>query len=505
MRRALSVCLALAVVLAVLPLGAVGVRAAQSGNYTYSVTNNQATITRVSTTISGDVVIPSSLGGYPVTAINNQAFYRCSKLETVVIPEGVTAIGHQAFYYCRALVGVSLPDSLTTIGYEAFYRCQNLTTVTLPVGVSTLGTNVFLYCNKLAEINVEAENQVFSSSDGVLFSKDGTVLLAYPEGKLDKTYTVPNGVARLEDESFYRCTALTTLLLPDGLTAIGKGTFLDCIALTSVTIPATVTSIGDKAFRKCESLTAIHVAANNQAYASHNGVLFNKDGTVLIQYPQGNAATSYTVPSGVTAIGNGAFSECAALADVRLSNTVTAIGDEAFDGCIGLERAIITDNVATIGYEGFASCTKLSALTLPSGLTEIGDAVFYGCVSLTAVYYRGSETQRTALAVGELNDELLAAAWHVDACINTAEHTYDDEQDVDCALCGAVRTTHLPGDINGDGTVDNRDATRLIRYINEWDVEVVEAAVDINGDGTVDNRDATRLIRYVNEWDVVIR
>ena len=83
----------------------------------------------------------------------------------------------------------------------------------------------------------------------------------------------------------------------------------------------------------------------------------------------------------------------------------------------------------------------------------------------------------------------------------------EDEQDIAfTAQNGAVVVpAYLPGDINGDGSVNNKDVTRLFRYVSGWDVEVVEAALDVNGDGSVNNKDVTRLFRYVSGWDVVIQ
>ncbi|MBQ6863673.1 MAG: leucine-rich repeat protein, partial [Clostridia bacterium] len=118
--------------------------------------------------------------------------------------------------------------------------------------------------------------------------------------------------------------------LPDSVTSIGKHAFSDCTSLASVTIPDSVTSIGEYAFCDCDSLTDITVDADNTAYCSEDGVLFNKSKTELIQYPVGNARTSYTIPDSVTSIGVAAFADCTSLTSVTIPDSVTSIGDWAF-------------------------------------------------------------------------------------------------------------------------------------------------------------------------------
>ncbi|MBQ1995119.1 MAG: leucine-rich repeat domain-containing protein, partial [Clostridia bacterium] len=101
--------------------------AASKGYYTYTITDGEATITDVDSSISGDVVIPSTLGGYSVTTISDYAFYDCDSLTSVTIPDSVTTIGDRAFYSCDSLTSITIGDSVTTIGYYAFYNCDSLT------------------------------------------------------------------------------------------------------------------------------------------------------------------------------------------------------------------------------------------------------------------------------------------------------------------------------------------------------------------------------------------
>jgi hypothetical protein len=146
--------------------------------------------------------------------------------------------------------------------------------------------------------------------------------------------TIPSGVTAIGNDAFSFCSGLTSVTLPASVTTIGELAFGYC-DLTSVTLPASVTAIGNDAFWSCCCLTAINVDAANAAYASENGVLFNKSKTTLICCPAGKTG-SYTIPASVTTIGYGAFGYCFRLTSVTIPASVTAIGNLAFYHCNGL-------------------------------------------------------------------------------------------------------------------------------------------------------------------------
>jgi hypothetical protein len=131
-----------------------------------------------------------------------------------------------------------------------------------------------------------------------------------------------------------------SVTIPPGVTSIGAWAFYRCKALTSITIPASVTSIGDRAFTDCRGLTSIIVDEANGTYRSIDGVLFTKDTITLVAYPAGKIDTNYTIPSGVTGIGERAFSCCVGLTNITIPPGVTSIGDRAFIGCKGFTSAM---------------------------------------------------------------------------------------------------------------------------------------------------------------------
>ncbi len=157
--------------------------------YNYITNNGAITITRY-TGPGGDVSIPSTIDGLPVTAIGGNAFYSCSNLASLTISGSVTNVGSFAFFACTNLASVMLGDSLTCIGYSSFYGCSSLTSVTIPGGVTEIGYQAFGECGSLSMIAVDVHNAFYSSADGVLFDKDQTTLIQCPGGK-SGNYLVP--------------------------------------------------------------------------------------------------------------------------------------------------------------------------------------------------------------------------------------------------------------------------------------------------------------------------
>ena len=258
--------------------------------------------------------------------------YRAN-IKKVVIESGVTTIGEYAFYECFRLTSVTIPDSVTTIEQGAFYNCSGLTNV-----------------------------------------------------------TIPDGVTRIGDHAFGYCSSLTNITIPASVTTIEQDAFSECYRLTSVTIPNSVTTIESWAFWKCTSLTKIQVSGENPNYSSLDGVLFNKDQTILIQYPIGKTNTGYRIPDSVTDIGVHAFAYCDSLTGVTIPNSVTTIGRAAFSNCHSLTDVTIPDSVITIGERAFEDCYSLTNVTIGDSVTTIGGDAFYNCTSLTSVTIGNSVT-----------------------------------------------------------------------------------------------------------------
>ena len=277
------------------------------------------------------VTIPSG-----VTGIDIRAFSGCENLTGITIPDGVTKIGESAFQDCTKLAGVTIPDSVVNIGWGAFGYCKSLDSITIPDSVNKIGGRAFMYCESLTKINVASENKKYSSEKGVLFNKDKTKLICYPNAKTDKTYSIPDGVTNISADAFQNCVNLTSVTIPDSVTKIGSGAFMFCSGLTSVTIPDGVTSIEDWTFCECTSLKNVKI------------------------------------PDNVKSIGKYAFCECTSLKNITLPSKLQSIGNYAFAHCSGLIGITIPDSVKSIGDGAIRDCIKIKSITIPDSVSDIG-------------------------------------------------------------------------------------------------------------------------------------
>jgi hypothetical protein len=151
---------------AFLPLHAAGL-----DDLTWTTTDGKVTITDCDQAASGELVIPDTIGGNPVTSIGASAFSQCSSLTSITIPDSVTSIGDGAFQVCTNLTSVTIGDSATGIGRGAFFRCTSLTSITIPDSVTSIGIGAFESCTSLTSINVGAGNLNYTDVNGVLFNK----------------------------------------------------------------------------------------------------------------------------------------------------------------------------------------------------------------------------------------------------------------------------------------------------------------------------------------------
>ena len=275
-------------------------------------------------------VVSSGENSYKVYSIGSNAFYNCSRLTSITIPEGVTSIGSYAFRGCSGLTSISLPSTLTSIGGYAFFNCSNLTSITIPEGVTSIG-----------------------------------------------------GAA------FFNCRSLTSITIPEGVTSIGSGTFQSCSGLISISLPSTLTSIGDSAFIGCTSLKAFYGNGNSYYTIDDNRALIVDGGETLLAYAEGNAETSYSIPKGVTSIGVNAFYRCSSLTSITIPERVTSIGAQAFSNCSNLTSITIPEGVTSIGDSAFYYCSSLISITIPERVTSIGTYAFSRCSGLTQITING--------------------------------------------------------------------------------------------------------------------
>jgi len=223
-----------------------------------------------------------------------------------------------------------------------------------------------------------------------LFNKSQTTLIQYPAAKTGSYYAITNPVTNIGYSAFNGCTNLTSISVGNSVASIGDRAFQSCSGLTSMTVPSSVTNIGLWAFFTGRNLTTITVDALNANYTGVDGVLFDKNQTMLIQYPSGKAGSYYPIPNSVTSIGTGAFEE-SSLASVTIPNGVTNFGaGSTFAYCTNLTSITIPNSVTNIGLYAFFDCLNLTSITIGNGAINIGDWAFAYCSNLTGVYFQGN-------------------------------------------------------------------------------------------------------------------
>jgi len=283
-----------------------------------------------------EVRIPPKIQNLPVTEIGTEAFSK-KFITSVIIPNSVTDIGIDAFSY-NHLTEVIIPNSVTNIGKDAFKYCTSLTSFTIPKSVTIpnyyTGFNIFYGCIKLTEINVEANNSTFTSENGVLYNKNKTILFAYPAGKTETSFNIPNSVKLIGDFAFAG-SRLTNITIPNSVTAIRISAFYRC-RLTSVTIPDSVIGIYNNAF------------ANNEL-------------------------TSVTIPNSITMIDGGAFINNK-LTNITIPNRVTHIGGSAFENNL-LTSVTIPNYVRFIYTNAFAN-NQITEIIMPPNTYSISEGSF---------------------------------------------------------------------------------------------------------------------------------
>ena len=311
------------------------------------------------------------------------------------VPEEVKLIGPRAFFFCENLTGVTIADSVTTIGAEAFFDCRNLTNLTIPDSVTDIAINSFTGCHQL-QYEIYDHGQ-YLGNENIPYrcllratDMDITEIIIHPQTKIigrsafaicDELtqIRVPEGVTHIGAGAFSGIQQLTAVTIGDSVVSIGDHAFMACPRLSSVTVPKGVIKLGQAVFTECKSLTEIRVEPENSSYQSDSaGVLYSKDGTVLLEAP-GLISGHYPIPEGVTTIAPNAFSSCHELTGVTIPESVTSIGQRAFYFCSGLTGVTIPKGVTVIEEDTFGLCESLVSAILPEGLTAIGKGAFSNC------------------------------------------------------------------------------------------------------------------------------
>ncbi len=304
-----------------------------------------------SSNIEGELIIPSTYNGLPVTTVAEEGFMFCSSLTSVSIPDSIEVIEDYGFYGCNSIDSLKLPKNLKRIGRSAFYGWHKLPSVTIPASVEFIAGAVFSSSYELTEIKVESGNEFYTSVEGILYNIDMTELLDYPVAKGGSTYTLPTTVTKIAGWCFSNNRYLTSIELNDNIKTIEDGTFAYCRTLKILEFGNNVTKIGVNSFRDCDKIVSLEF------------------------------------PNSIEMIDSFAFFDCGGLINVEIPEKVTVIKDYVF-----------------------ASCTSLESVTIPLSVVSIESMAFGNITSLKNVKYKGTETQWKAISIDETNNDSLLKA-----------------------------------------------------------------------------------------------
>lgn len=326
-----------------------------------------------------DVTIPVTVNiddaDYAVTAIGDQAFYNCTSLQSIFLPEGLQSIGNRAFTLCTSLGTIELPSSLSSIGYRAFSSCESLKSMVVPEGVTTLSIYTFSQCRSLESVTLPSTLQnmddgVFSGCPALadITCNAMTPPVIYGSTFDAETYDTATLHVPAEAEDAYRA-------------AEGWKNFFDNAAqyeLTYATDPATQTAtVTGYTGEPVDLVIPATVSIDGMDYA------VTSVGEMAFMYCQ--SLESVTFSEGLQAIGGSAFMYCQSLVSATIPEGVTYIGKSAFDGCQSLTSVSLPEGLQTLDIRAFALCPALTSIDIPSTVTSMRSA-FYGCSSLADVY-----------------------------------------------------------------------------------------------------------------------
>lgn len=346
------------------------------------------------------IIIPEN-----IEKIENTTFCNCTNLSSVIIANSVKSIGSSAFSNCTNLTTVNIPDSVASIGENSFKNCTNLRSITIGNSITAIGKSAFANCTLVEEIyfNAVAMNDfnqysydiftnIGNDSAGINVFIDNCVTkiparLFYESSNIISVEFEQESVCKsIGSHAFYNCTKLANITIPDSVTSINDYSFYGCSALKNLTIGKNVASIGSEAFRNCTALETIYFNANVM-----NGI--SSDKRVFDSAGNNSKGITVVVGNNVTTIPMGLFNGYYYSSPAKI---ITVVFEEA-------------SMCESIGSHAFRKCESLNSIIIPNDITSIEQYAFNDCSNLIIVYYYGTAENWSNIEIGSSNDPLTNA------------------------------------------------------------------------------------------------
>lgn len=475
----------------------------------------------------------------PWNTWNNIQWYFDETTGTLTIggESAIPSVSYSAYPW-RSILGKTkvlvFEEGITSVPGIAFSGMYNLTTLSIPKTMQTLVSgNPSLFANAYNLSNITAaDGGTYYVQDGVLYTAD--TLVFYPAGKTDPSYTIPKGIVTIGAYAFPRNSSLTALTLPESLQSIGDNA-MTMTELKTLHIPKNVSSIHKYAFVFMDALTAYTVDSENPNYTAVDGILYTKDMTTLMAYPDNHPATTFTVPDTVVEMDPAILHRSKNLKTLTLPASLTTIWTcRSFSGGCDLEEVIvdsanqnfcsvdgvlyskdmttlyyypenkadtefhIPDSVTTLAHASMFNLRKLNTLYFGSGITTV--QMQFSLSLLEKIYFPGDLPSWFSRAFSNLQyygmlDTLTFyypagnTTW-TDGTMTISGVTYKT----------ASYTRYTAEDLTGDGKIDADDLSLLLDYFSGKDVTFDLTKADFDGDGVFTRADVMYLARALANW-----
>lgn len=423
-------------------------------------------LVKAKTTLAGDYVVKDG-----TTAISGSAFKNCTSVTSISMPDTVKTIGEEAFYGCSALKTIELSDNLETLGAKAFYTCSNLTSVSIPNGVKVIDTQTFYECSSLTEVSLGTNVEFIGASAFYWCTQLKSINIPtsvkqignsafYLCKSIDGLVELPN-IESIGSSAFYYCSSIDNFILSDKLSSISGSAFMYCEGMKTMEIPDSVSSIGSNAFygsglsevvfgtgiktigtdafKECDSVSKMTIKDIGKwceiEFSNVYSNLMYLEKPVYIGDVQ--LTGDLIIPEGVEYINPYSFMYCDEFSAVILSDTVKEIKTNAFTSCSNIKKIIFGENVTTVSSKAFYNCGNISTVAFNEKLSSIGSEAFYMSIIMN-VWYEGED--KSAISINSTNTNAFNyATWHNNIDIVDG-HVYQYVCSAKCAICNAVRS-----------------------------------------------------------------